>query len=77
MRWVWWENQFHYRKLTFRGSDHNPNGRLFPQSVELLRTKAIDASKIVTHRFPLSDIKHAFDQVVHNKREVVKAIVVS
>lgn len=68
-------NRFHYRKLTFRGSDHNPNGRLFPQSVDLLRTKAIDASKIVTHRFPLSDIKHGFDEVVHNKREVVKAVV--
>lgn len=68
-------NRFHYQKLTLRGSDHNPNGRLFPQSIELVRSKAIDARKIVTHRFPLSDIKHAFDEVVHNKREVVKAVV--
>ena len=68
-------NLFHYRKLTLRGSDHNPNGRFFPQAVELLRSKAIDAAKIVTHRFPLDDIEHAFDQVAHNKREVVKAIV--
>ena len=69
-------NQFHYRKLTLHGSDHNPNGRLFPQAVDLLRTKAIDADKIVTHRFPLADIAHAFDQVAHNKREVVKAVVI-
>ena len=69
-------NRFHYGKLTLRGSNHNPNGRLFPQAVELLRTKTIDASMIVTHRFPLADIKHAFNEVVYNKREVLRAIVI-
>ena len=69
-------NRFHYHKLTLQGSDHNPNGRLFPQAVDLLQTKAIDAAKLVTHRVPLADIEQAFEQVAHNKREVVKAVVV-
>ena len=55
-------DRFHFRKLRLVGSNHNPCGPLYPRAAELLTSKQIDASALISHSFPLDQISAAFEK---------------
>jgi len=50
------------------------NGEMHRQSMEFIRTGAINAEKAVTHVFPLDKIKEAFETALHSP-EAIKVVV--
>ena len=68
-------DSFHFRKLSLIGSNHNPCSRLYPGAIELLRGGDVDASKIITHRFPLGQIREAFEFTTAERGRVVKVMI--
>lgn len=48
---------------------------LFPTAIKAVSQDLIDISKIVTHEFDFNDIAHAFDVNMHQKDDVVKAVI--
>jgi L-iditol 2-dehydrogenase len=68
-------DSFHFKKLSLVGSNHNPCSRLYPAAVELLRSGAVDAGAIITHRFPLSRIAEAFAFAAAERGKVVKVMI--
>lgn len=48
---------------------------IFPKAIAAVSAGAIDVSGIVTHEFDLDHIQEAFDEAVHNKTDLVKAII--
>ena len=48
---------------------------IYPKAIEAVSQKIIDVSGIVTHEFDFEDIQTAFDYVINNKNEVVKAMI--
>lgn len=67
-------DRFHFRKLRLVGSNHNPCGLLYPRAAELLKSKQIDASVIVSHSFPLEEISNAFYKAL-DRESVVKIMI--
>jgi len=67
-------DRFHFRKLRLAGSNHNPCGPLYPRAAELLKSKQIDASLIVSHSFPLEEISTAFHKAL-DRESAVKIMV--
>lgn len=65
---------FHFQKLRLIGSNHNPCSRLYPEVVGLVTAKVIDASVLVSHALPLTDIRGAFD-MARDKAAAVKIMV--
>ena len=43
--------------------------------LETIRKKGINVKSIVTHEFDLEHIQDAYDEAVHNKTDLVKAVV--
>jgi threonine dehydrogenase-like Zn-dependent dehydrogenase len=68
-------DSFHFKKLSLVGSNHNPCGRLYPGAAEMLRRGEVDAGKIITHRFPLEQIREAFKFATVERGKVVKVII--
>lgn len=68
-------DHFHSHKLRLVGSSHNPSSRLYPQAAELLQNKHIAAEQLISQRFPLDDIKEAFEYVVNRRSEVIKVMI--
>lgn len=68
-------DQFHFAKLRLVGSNHNPCSLYYPEAAELLRTKRIEAQRLVSHRFPLTHIREAFEYLTQRRGEVVKVMV--
>lgn len=48
---------------------------IYPQAIKAISKGVIDISGIVTHEFAFSDIGKAFDFVINNKQDVVKAVI--
>ena len=48
---------------------------IYPQAIKAISKGIIDISGIVTHEFAFNDIQKAFDFVINNKQEVVKAVI--
>ena len=61
-----------HKELDVRGGHLAPGA--FPEAIELVRTGAIDAARIVTHRHPLGDVRSALEEAPGAGR--LKAILV-
>lgn len=48
---------------------------IYPMAINAIEGGFIDVSKIVTHEFSFEDTAKAFDFVINNKTEVVKAVI--
>lgn len=48
---------------------------LFPAAIRAISDGKIDVKSMITHEFAFEDSKQAFDYVIDNKRDVVKAII--
>jgi len=67
-------NPFHFKKLQLRASFASP--ALFgPQALELLRSGRIDGPRLVSHRFPLSEVRQALALAVHDQVNTLKIVV--
>ena len=64
---------FHFKKLQLRASFASP--ALFgPQALRLLREDEVDGAALITHQFPLKEMKQAMD-VARNDMNAVKVVV--
>lgn len=48
---------------------------IYPQAIKAISKGLIDVTGIVTHEFPFEETAKAFDFVINNKQEVVKAVI--
>lgn len=48
---------------------------IYPQAIAAISQGIIDVSGIVTHEFAFDDIQKAFDCAIHEKNDVVKAVI--
>ena len=48
---------------------------IYPQAIKAISKGVIDISGIVTHEFAFNDVAKAFDFVINNKQDVVKAVI--
>lgn len=48
---------------------------IYPQAIKAISKGIIDISGIVTHEFAFDDVAKAFDFVINNKQDVVKAVI--
>ena len=48
---------------------------IYPIAIKAISKGIIDITGIVTHEFAFDDVEHAFDYVINNKQEVVKAVI--
>jgi Threonine dehydrogenase and related Zn-dependent dehydrogenases len=48
---------------------------IYPQAIAAIADGMIDVSGIVTHEFDFDDIQEAFECAIHNKDDVVKAVI--
>ncbi len=48
---------------------------IYPQAINAISQGSIDVSPIVTHEFDFEDTAEAFDFVINNKKDVVKAVI--
>jgi L-iditol 2-dehydrogenase len=48
---------------------------IYPQAIKAIEKGIIDVSGIVTHEFDFEETPRAFDFVIHNKQDVVKAVI--
>jgi threonine dehydrogenase-like Zn-dependent dehydrogenase len=67
-------NEFHFKKLQLRSSFASPALRT-PLALELLRSKRIDGSKLISHRYPLSEAGYAIRTACLNRNEAIKVVV--
>lgn len=65
-------DSFHFKKLALAGSNHNPCSRLYPAAADLLRSGTIDADRIISHRFPLAEVREAFEFAAAERGRAVK-----
>jgi len=67
-------NEFHFKKLQLRSSFASPALRT-PLALELLRAKRIDGTKLISHRFPLSEAPRAIRTACLDKNEAIKVVI--
>lgn len=48
---------------------------IYPQAIKAISKGIIDVSGIITHEFAFDDVAKAFDFVINNKQDVVKAVI--
>ncbi|MDF2844624.1 MAG: theronine dehydrogenase-like Zn-dependent dehydrogenase [Herbinix sp.] len=48
---------------------------IYPKAINAIAKGIIDVSGIVTHEFDFTDTAKAFDFVINNKNDVVKAVI--
>ena len=48
---------------------------IYPKAIEAVANGIIDIKAIVTHEFDLEHIREAFEETIHNKTDLVKAII--
>lgn len=48
---------------------------IYPQAIAAISQGKIDVSGIITHEFDFDDIQEAFNCAIHNKNDVVKAVI--
>lgn len=47
----------------------------YPIAIKLVTTGKIDLNSLVTHQFPLDQVKEAFEYITTHKNEVIKAVI--
>ena len=70
--------EFNFAKIMNKEADIKSVFRyrnIYPQAINAVSKGIIDISGIVSHEFDFEDISTAFDYVIHNKQDVVKAVV--
>ena len=67
-------NEFHFKKLQLRSSFASPALRT-PLALDLLRSKRVDGTKLISHRFPLSEAGQAIRAACLNQTEAIKVVV--
>ncbi len=70
-------DRFHFANLRLVGSNHNPCSLYYDEAAELLRRRVVRADELITHRFPLSEIRQAFVTVSERRGEVGKVMIVA
>jgi L-iditol 2-dehydrogenase len=48
---------------------------VFPESIELVKSKRINLISLITHRFSLEQLKKAFDFIIEKKSQVIKVMI--
>ena len=48
---------------------------IYPMAIEAVAAGKVNLKGIVTNIYPLSDVQRAMDESVHNKAEIVKAVI--
>jgi L-iditol 2-dehydrogenase len=66
-------NAFHFKKLQLRASHAIPN-HYFPMALDLLARRAVDPDPLVSHVFPLTDFRRAFETLTDPQQKAVKII---
>lgn len=69
---------YNFAKLMAKEANINTVFRyrnIYPKAINAIAKGIIDVSGIVTHEFDFEDTAKAFDFVIHNKNEVVKAVI--
>ena len=72
------EIHFNFTKIMWKEIDVRTVFRyrnMYPVAIQAIANGAIDVSPIATHEFMLDELPEAFDYVIHNKDDVVKAVV--
>ena len=69
-------NAFHFRKLQLRASFAGP-ALYFPMGLELIKSGAIDAKALISHRFPLADIARSMREINEDKERAVKGVMIN
>lgn len=67
-------NTFHFRKLQLRASFASP-ALYFPAVLALLKSGTIPGEKLISHRFPLTEIQQAMETMRDAKNDILKVIV--
>jgi len=67
-------NRFHFKNIAIRGAYNCPVLR-FPLAFNLLRSKVINADKLVSHTFPLVETQAAFDAALNKQDEIIKSMI--
>jgi L-iditol 2-dehydrogenase len=57
-------NQIHYKELTIVGNTRS-SLRQYRQTLHLIEKGVIKVDKLITHKFPVEDVKKAFDNADH------------
>jgi L-iditol 2-dehydrogenase len=69
---------YNFAKLMAKEANINTVFRyrnIYPKAINAIAKGIIDVSGIVTHEFDFEDTAKAFDFVIHNKNDVVKAVI--
>lgn len=69
-------NAFHFKKLQLRSSFASPALRT-PMALELLRSGRVDGTRLISHRFPLSEAGEAIRTACRDKNNAIKVVVVA
>ena len=48
---------------------------LYPRAISAIAGGIVDVSGVVTHEFAFDDIQKAFEAAIHDKENVVKAVI--
>ena len=67
-------NKFHFKRLQLRGVHSIPNLG-WPQAVELLRSKTIDADLLISHVFPFDQVPEAIAFADEHRADAIKVMV--
>lgn len=70
--------EFNFAKIMNKEADIKSVFRyrnIYPQAINAIAKGVIDISGIVSHEFNFEDISKAFDYVINNKQDVVKAVI--
>lgn len=67
-------NDFHFNKKRLIASHAIPNWG-FPQALELLRDGTIEASALLTHRYPFTQVEQAFLDYSSRELEIIKVAI--
>lgn len=66
-------NLIHYNELHVHGANSS-NAVQFMQAIEMLSSKCIDASRLITHTLPLEDIMHAIEVLEERSNNALKVV---
>lgn len=69
-------NEFHFKKLQLRSSYAAP-ALWFPRCLELMKSKAVDPYKMVTHTFHMDEFETYMDKMRNNSADVIKMVMVN
>jgi len=66
-------NEIHFKRLQIRASHAVPN-LMFPIALDLIKRGVIDASRLVSHVFPLEQASEALSTAANDKANAVKVV---